>query len=79
MAELRTSIRGSRSLGRDKSPDSVILNFESQFSSLFSSASVSVDRSSFASDAQDHDSFTSEVSQVSVSFLHESIIFCLYF
>ncbi|XP_057533108.1 uncharacterized protein LOC130810999 [Amaranthus tricolor] len=63
MAELRTSIRGSRSLGRDKSPDSVILNFESQFSSLFSSASVSVDRSSFASDAQDHDSFTSEVSQ----------------
>lgn len=54
-----------RSLGfraRDSSPDSVILTLESNFS-LFSSASASVDRSSFASDVHDHDSVSSEISQ----------------
>ncbi|CAL8996357.1 unnamed protein product [Prunus brigantina] len=40
---------------RDASPDSVIFTLESNFS-LFSSASASVDRCSFASDALDHDS-----------------------
>lgn len=64
MAEARTpavnNIRTSTRV-RDFSPDSVILTFESNFSSLFSSASASVDRCSFASDAQDHDSFSSEL------------------
>ncbi|XP_044510270.1 uncharacterized protein LOC123228854 [Mangifera indica] len=46
---------------RDASPDSVIFTLESNFS-LFSSASASVDRCSFASDAQDHDSLASEIS-----------------
>ncbi|KAM3710384.1 hypothetical protein ACB098_01G027300 [Castanea mollissima] len=46
---------------RDASPDSVIFTLESNFS-LFSSASASVDRCSFASDAHDHDSFASEIS-----------------
>ncbi|KAB5526685.1 hypothetical protein DKX38_020532 [Salix brachista] len=46
---------------RDASPDSVILTLESNFS-LFSSASASVDRCSFASDAHDHDSLASEIS-----------------
>lgn len=46
---------------RDASPDSVIFTQESNFS-LFSSASASVDRCSFASDVHDHDSLASEVS-----------------
>ncbi|XP_031267235.1 uncharacterized protein LOC116125653 [Pistacia vera] len=46
---------------RDASPDSVIFTLESNFS-LFSSASASVDRCSFASDAHDHDSLASEIS-----------------
>ncbi|BBG95230.1 Remorin family protein [Prunus dulcis] len=45
---------------RDASPDSVIFTLESNFS-LFSSASASVDRCSFASDAFDHDSEISPV------------------
>ncbi|KAB1220233.1 hypothetical protein CJ030_MR3G017057 [Morella rubra] len=47
---------------RDSSPDSVIFTLESNFCSLFSSASASVDRCSFASDAHDRDSLTSEIS-----------------
>ncbi|XVF39924.1 hypothetical protein PTKIN_Ptkin01aG0071700 [Pterospermum kingtungense] len=47
--------------GRDSSPDSVIFTLESNFS-LFSSASASVDRCSFASDAHDRDSLASELS-----------------
>ncbi|XP_059636578.1 uncharacterized protein LOC132278728 isoform X2 [Cornus florida] len=47
---------------RDVSPDSVIFTVESNFS-LFSSASGSVDRCSFASDVHDHDSLVSEISQ----------------
>ncbi|XP_039052611.1 uncharacterized protein LOC120194358 isoform X2 [Hibiscus syriacus] len=43
------------------SPDSVICTLEANFS-LFSSASASVDRCSFASDAHDHDSRASEIS-----------------
>ncbi|CAK7347533.1 unnamed protein product [Dovyalis caffra] len=46
---------------RDASPDSVIFTLESNFS-LFSSASASVDRCSFASDAHDHESLASEIS-----------------
>ncbi|XP_028783940.1 uncharacterized protein LOC114761630 [Neltuma alba] len=46
---------------RDCSPDSVIFTLESNFS-LFSSASASVDRCSFASDANEHDSLASEIS-----------------
>lgn len=46
---------------RDASPDSVIFTLESNFS-LFSSASASVDRCSFASDAHDRDSLASEIS-----------------
>ncbi|KAI4336986.1 hypothetical protein L6164_015451 [Bauhinia variegata] len=46
---------------RDSSPDSVIFTLESNFS-LFSSASASVDRCSFTSDARDHDSLASEIS-----------------
>ncbi|KAK9269827.1 hypothetical protein L1049_025400 [Liquidambar formosana] len=49
-------------MARDASPDSVIFTLESNFS-LFSSASASVDRSSFASDVHDHDSIVSEISQ----------------
>ena len=48
---------------RDASPDSVIFTLESNLS-LFSSASASVDRCSFASDAHDHDSIVSEISLV---------------
>ena len=55
---LRSGLRA-----RDSSPDSVIFTLESNFS-LFSSASASVDRCSFASDAHDHDSFASEISLV---------------
>lgn len=46
---------------RDTSPDSVVFTLESNLS-LFSSASASVDRCSFASDSHDHDSFVSEIS-----------------
>ncbi|KAJ6337829.1 hypothetical protein OIU76_007496 [Salix suchowensis] len=46
---------------RDASPDSVTFTLESNFS-LFSSASASVDRCSFASDARDHESLSSEIS-----------------
>lgn len=46
---------------RDASPDSVIFTLESNFS-LFSSATASVDRCSFASDAHDRDSLASETS-----------------
>lgn len=47
--------------GGDTSPDSVIFTLESNLS-LFSSASASVDRCSFASDAHDRDSLNSEIS-----------------
>lgn len=52
---------------RDLSPDSVIFTGESNFS-LFSSASGSVERCSFASDvpAADQPSLASEVSQVTM-------------
>ncbi|XP_010552520.1 PREDICTED: uncharacterized protein LOC104822856 [Tarenaya hassleriana] len=46
---------------RDASPDSLIFTPESNLS-LFSSASASVDRCSFASDAQDRDSLVSDLS-----------------
>ncbi|XP_022775952.1 uncharacterized protein LOC111317705 isoform X2 [Durio zibethinus] len=58
MAELGFQ-SGSRA--RVASPDSVIFTLEKNFS-LFSSASASVDRCSFASDAHDHDSLASELS-----------------
>lgn len=45
---------------RDDSPDSVIFT---QDSNIFSSASASVDRCSFASDVHDHDSLVSELSK----------------
>lgn len=48
---------------RDVSPDSVIYTGDSNFS-IFSSASGSVDRCSFASDAHDQESSVSDVSQV---------------
>ncbi|XP_057973888.1 uncharacterized protein LOC131161890 [Malania oleifera] len=54
---LRSSLRP-----RDASPDSVIFTLESNFS-VFSSASASVDRCSFASDGHDQDSLVSEISQ----------------
>ncbi|XP_059453755.1 uncharacterized protein LOC132184222 isoform X2 [Corylus avellana] len=57
-----TSSRGPGVGPRDASPDSVIFTLESNFGSLFSSASASVDRCSFASDAHDHDSIASEIS-----------------
>ncbi|KAE8665211.1 hypothetical protein F3Y22_tig00112647pilonHSYRG00052 [Hibiscus syriacus] len=65
MAELgfqdQSSAR-SNYIARDSSPDSVIFTRESHFS-VFSSASDSVDRSSFASDAaRDHYSLVSELS-----------------
>ncbi|KAG4931626.1 hypothetical protein AAZX31_17G228900 [Glycine max] len=53
--------RSWRRRGGDTSPDSVIFTLESNLS-LFSSASASVDRCSFASDAHDHDSLASEIS-----------------
>ncbi|PSS19748.1 Remorin, C-terminal protein [Actinidia chinensis var. chinensis] len=65
MAELGLEDRNqqiSRFRARDFSPDSVIFTAESNFS-LFSSASASVDRCSFASDAHDRDSLVSEISQ----------------
>ncbi|EOY14432.1 hypothetical protein QUC31_000044 [Theobroma cacao] len=65
MAELgfqeQSAVRSSGYRARDASPDSVIFTLESNFS-LFSSASASVDRCSFASDAHDHDSLASELS-----------------
>ncbi|EEF52391.1 uncharacterized protein LOC8278857 [Ricinus communis] len=64
MAELVYQERSSSRSGyraRDASPDSVIFTLESNFS-LFSSASASVDRCSFASDAHDRDSLASEIS-----------------
>lgn len=61
--------RSWRRRGGDTSPDSVIFTLESNLS-LFSSASASVDRCSFASDAHDHDSLASEISLVSKTTLH---------
>ncbi|KAL4312691.1 hypothetical protein GQ457_01G010140 [Hibiscus cannabinus] len=46
---------------RDASPDSVMFTLDSNVS-LFSSASASVDRCSFASDVHDHHSLASEIS-----------------
>ncbi|GMI91153.1 hypothetical protein like AT1G45207 [Hibiscus trionum] len=64
MAELgvqeQSSVRSGYRAGA-ASPDSVIFTLESNFS-LFSSASASVDRCSFASDAHDRDSLASEIS-----------------
>ncbi|GMI82640.1 hypothetical protein like AT1G45207 [Hibiscus trionum] len=63
MAELgfqeQSSVRSGYRAGA-ASPDSVIFTLESNFS-LFSSASASVDRCSFASDAHDRDSLVSEI------------------
>lgn len=53
---------------RDSSPDSVIYALESSFS-LFSSASASVERCSFASEAHDRDSLISEISLVNLTSL----------
>ncbi|XVE55887.1 hypothetical protein DITRI_Ditri03aG0193300 [Diplodiscus trichospermus] len=64
MAELAFQEQSSVRSGfraRDASPDSVIFTLESNFI-LFSSASASVDRCSFASDAYDRDSVVSELS-----------------
>ncbi|OWM80717.1 hypothetical protein CDL15_Pgr006747 [Punica granatum] len=55
---------------RDASPDSVIFTLESNFS-LFSSASASVDRCSFASDAHDHDT----ASEISLPFSKSTSLF----
>ncbi|KAL8130595.1 hypothetical protein V2J09_019750 [Rumex salicifolius] len=59
-----TAIRSGRAIGGvgRHSPDSVIHTHDSNFSP-FSSASASVDRSSFASDAQDRDSLSFDFSQ----------------
>ncbi|XP_061344718.1 uncharacterized protein LOC133290619 [Gastrolobium bilobum] len=57
----RAGLRRGGGGGGDTSPDSVIFTLESNLS-LFSSASASVDRCSFASDAHDHDSLASEIS-----------------
>ncbi|GMH04031.1 hypothetical protein Nepgr_005870 [Nepenthes gracilis] len=68
MAELRfrasntMAVRARGFRGPDVSPDSVILTQESNFS-VFSSASASADRCSFASDALDHESLVTEISQ----------------
>lgn len=56
--DLRSGLRA-----RDISPDSVIFTAESNFS-LFSSASASVERCSFASDVPDQESVSSVFSQV---------------
>ncbi|KAH9692452.1 Remorin C domain-containing protein [Citrus sinensis] len=61
MPELGFQEQRSAYRARDSSPDSVIFTLESNFS-LFSSASASVDRCSFASDAHDQDSLASEIS-----------------
>nr|GLL18247.1 uncharacterized protein LOC109149854 [Ipomoea trifida] len=63
MAELGFRDQASGFRARDVSPDSVIFTADSNLS-LFSSASASVDRCSFASDAHDHeDSSFSDTSQ----------------
>ncbi|KAF8405013.1 hypothetical protein HHK36_009909 [Tetracentron sinense] len=49
-------------IARDDSPDSVIFTHESNFS-LFSSASGSLDRCSFASQVHDHEALNSELSK----------------
>ncbi|XP_058725152.1 uncharacterized protein LOC131596508 [Vicia villosa] len=56
-----TTTTSTTAAAGDTSPDSVIFTLESNVS-LFSSASASVDRCSFASDAHDHDSLNSEIS-----------------
>ncbi|XP_057779513.1 uncharacterized protein LOC130998091 isoform X2 [Salvia miltiorrhiza] len=56
--DLRSGLRA-----RDLSPDSVIFTAESNFTSLFSSASASVERCSFTSDVLDQESVSSVVSQ----------------
>ncbi|KZV54576.1 hypothetical protein F511_01374 [Dorcoceras hygrometricum] len=62
MPQTATQESGSGFRARDLSPNSLIFNAESNFS-LFSSASCSVERCSFTSDAPDQDSLASEVSQ----------------
>lgn len=67
MAELGFRDQASGFRARDVSPDSVIFTADSNLS-LFSSASASVDRCSFASDAHDHeDSSFSDTSQPVIS------------
>ncbi|XP_073314831.1 uncharacterized protein [Primulina huaijiensis] len=62
MPETGIEESGSGFRARDVSPNSFIFNAESNFS-LFSSASGSVERCSFTSDAPDQDSPASEISQ----------------
>lgn len=69
--DLRSGLRA-----RDISPDSVIFTAESNFS-LFSSASASVERCSFASDVPDQESVSSVVSQVML--LHFYFYFLSFF
>ncbi|XP_052210073.1 uncharacterized protein LOC127813238 [Diospyros lotus] len=66
MRELGLEDQSRHSGARDLSPDSGIFTVESSVS-LFSSASASVDRCSFASDVHDSDSLVSEVSQVTLN------------
>lgn len=72
--DMRSGLRA-----RDLSPDSVIFSAESNFS-LFSSASASVERCSFASDVPDQDSIASVVSQVMLLLLLNLIYvhFCFF-
>lgn len=72
----RSGLGFSRSV-RDVSPDSVIYTGDSNFS-IFSSASGSVDRCSFASDAHDQDSSVSDVSQVLLQLRFPSFFFLLF-
>lgn len=60
----QNQFRSSAFRSRDFSPDSVIFTADQSNFSLFSSASCSVERCSFASDLHDHDSVLSEFSQV---------------
>lgn len=60
MAEAAFSV-GSRFRTRDSSPESAVFTLESSYS-VFSSTSASVERCSFASDAHDYDSRTSDIS-----------------
>ncbi|XP_045804429.1 uncharacterized protein LOC123897727 [Trifolium pratense] len=60
-APTRRNAAAAAASAGDTSPDSVIFTLESNLS-LFSSASASVDRCSFASDAHDRDSLNSEIS-----------------
>ncbi|GMP42550.1 hypothetical protein CsSME_00012256 [Camellia sinensis var. sinensis] len=55
--------RSSAFRPRDASPDFVIFTVESNFS-LFSFASGSIDRCSFASNVHDHDAFVSQHTQM---------------